>query len=124
MSTGSPKRVAILGTIAHYLTAFVVLLKGFDKVAVPGKVGFAVVLIVIGLIILFGTIFHHRFEKALKHFAGVIALLEAITMGIVGYLYMKDGKELIQYVCFFAAGMFLIASVIHFTNPKARTSKH
>ena len=81
-------------------------------------------LIVIGLIILFGTIFHHRFEKALKHFAGVIALLEAITMGIVGYLYMKDGKELIQYVCFFAAGMFLIASVIHFTNPKARTSKH
>lgn len=124
MSTGSPKRVAILGTIAHYLTAFVVLLKGFDKLAVPGKVGFAIVLIVIGLIILFGTIFHHRFEKALKHFAGVIALLEAITMGIVGYLYMKDGKELIQYVCFFAAGMFLIAAVIHFTNPKARTSKN
>lgn len=124
MSTGSPKRVAILGTIAHYLTAFVVLLKGFDKLAVPGKVGFAIVLIVIGLIILFGTIFHHRFEKALKHYAGVIALLEAITMGIVGYLYMKDGKELIQYVCFFAAGMFLIAAVIHFTNPKARTSKN
>jgi hypothetical protein len=55
MSTGSPKRVAILGTIAHYLTAFVVLLKGFDKLAVPGKVGFAIVLIVIGLIILFGN---------------------------------------------------------------------
>ncbi len=124
MATGSSKRVALLGTIAHYLTAFVVLLKGFDKLAVPGKVGFAVVLIVIGLIILFGTIFHHRFEKALKHFAGIIAFLEAVTMAIVGYLYMKDGKELIQYVCFFAAGMFLIAAIIHFTNPKVRTSKH
>ena len=124
MSTGSPKRVAILGKIAHYLTAFTVLLKGFDKVAVPGKAGFAVVLIVIGLFILFGTIFHHRFEKALRHFDGIIAFLEAVTIGIVGYLYLKDGKELIQYICFFAAGMFLIAAVIHFTNPKARTSKH
>lgn len=124
MSTGSSKRVAVLGTITHYLTAFVVLLKGFDKLTVPGKTGFAVVLIVIGLLILFGTIFHHRFKKALKHFAGIIALLEAITMAIVGYLYLKDGKDLIQYVCFFAAIMFLIAAIIHFTKSKGAAPEH
>ena len=124
MSTGSSKRVTILGTIAHYLTAFVVLLKGFDKLVVPGKVGYAVVLIVIGLIILLGTILHHRFEKIVKHFHGIVALLEAITMAIVGYLYLKDGKELVQYACFFATGMFLIAAILHFTKSKSIASNH
>jgi FtsH-binding integral membrane protein len=123
MSTDSSKRVAILETVGHYLTAFVVLLKGVDKLTVVGKVPYAVALIVIGLIILFGTIFHHRFEKVLRHFKGIIFALEAITLAIVGYLYVKDGKELIQYVCFFAAALFLIASIVYFTKPRP-TSSH
>jgi FtsH-binding integral membrane protein len=124
MTAGSSQRVALLGTVAHYLTAFVVLLKGFDKLGVEGKTPYAVVLIVIGLIILLGTIFHHRFEKTLKHFKGIISVLEAITMAIVGYLYLKDGKQLIQYVCFFAAAMFLIAAIIYFTKEKSTALKH
>jgi FtsH-binding integral membrane protein len=124
MSSGSSRRVALLETIGHYLTAFVVLLKGFDKLSVPGKLPYAMVLIVIGLIIAFGTIFHTKFEKTLKHFKGIIFLLEAVTMVVVGYLYLKDGKELIQYVCFAAAGMFVIAAVVYFTKKRHTVSDH
>lgn len=124
MSTGSQRRVTILGTMTHYLTAFVVLLKGIDKLTVPGKAGYAIILIIIGLVIVLGTIFHNRFEKILKHFNGIIAMLEAITMTIVGYLYLKDGKEFVQYACFFAAAMFLIASIIHFTKSKSAAPNH
>ncbi|HEY0740090.1 MAG TPA: hypothetical protein VGD40_01460 [Chryseosolibacter sp.] len=121
MTSGSSKRVAILDTFSHYVTSFVVLLKGIDKLPVPGKTGYAVVLIVIGLIILFGTIFHHRFERTLKHFKGIIYGLEAITMTIVGYLFAKDGKEMIQYVCYAAAAMFLVATIIYFTKRRKAT---
>jgi FtsH-binding integral membrane protein len=124
MSSGSSRRVALLETITHYLTAFVVLLKGIDKVGVPGKFPYAMLLLVIGLIILFGTIFHHKLVKTLKHFKGIIFLLEAVTMSIVGYLYLKDGKESIQYVCFGAAAMFVIASIVYFTKKRHAASHH
>jgi hypothetical protein len=97
-----------------------VLLKGFDKVTVPGKTPYAIVLIVIGMMILLGTIFHHRFEKILKHLKGIIPLLEAITMGIVGYLYLKDGKQGLQYVCFAASVMFIIAAIVYFSKSRKR----
>jgi hypothetical protein len=124
MSSGSSKRVAVLETVAHYLTAFVVLMKGFDKVTVPGKTPYAVILIVIGMIILFGTAFHHRFEKMLRHFKGIVFFLEAITLGIVGYLYVKEGKDFIQYICFAAAIMFVIASGVYFTKARTPETRH
>lgn len=116
------KRVAVLETIGHYLTAFVVLLKGFDKLGVPGKTAYAIILVAIGLIILTGTIFHHRFEKSPKHFKGVIFLLEALTMGIVGYLYAKDGKEFLPYVCYLASAIFVLAAVIYFSKAKRKSA--
>lgn len=124
MGTIRRKRAALMETIAHYLTAFVVLLKGFDKVQVDGKGTYGIILIVIGVLIVLGTVFHHRAEKYLKHFKPMVFILEAIVMAIVGYLYMKDGKQFIQYVCFATSVVFVVATIIYFskvnqTSPKA-----
>lgn len=112
-----------LGNVAHYLTSLVVLLKGFDKIE-QGKVMFGLVFSLIGLIILFGTIFHHRFEKRLRHFKAWVFALEAISISIVGYLYMKDGKQFIQYVCFASSIIFVVAIIIYFKKAKSTPAPH
>jgi FtsH-binding integral membrane protein len=112
-------RTMFLTNLAHYMTALVVFLKGIDKVALPGKTGFGIILIVVSLIIFFGTIFHHRAEKYLKHFKAWVFVLEAIVMSIVGYLYLKDGKQMIQYLCFASAIIFIVATFIYFRKAKS-----
>src|SRR5688572_14459653 len=107
------KRLMFLENITHYLTALVVIMKGLDKIDVPGKTGVAVVFLLIGLFIVLGTIFHHKAQKLLKHFKAYVFALEAIIMTIVGYLYLKDDKQMIQYVCFAAAIMFVVALVVY-----------
>lgn len=109
--------------MAHYLTAFVVLMKGVDKID-QGKPAFGFVFVLIGLIILFGTIFHHRFEKQLRHFKAWVFALEAVSISIVGYLYMKDGKQFIQYVCFASAIIFVVAIVVYFKKAKGTSVRH
>ena len=110
-----------LESIAHYLTAFVVLMKGVDKIDKPGKLWFGIVFIFIALLIVFGNIFHHRAEKILRHFKAYVFVLEAIVISIVGYLYMKDGKQMIQYVCFASAFVFMIALVIYIKKVPAKS---
>jgi phosphoglycerol transferase MdoB-like AlkP superfamily enzyme len=122
MTSGSSKRAALLESIAHYLTAFVVLLKGIDKLNVPGKGPFAITLILIALFIFFGTAFHHRFEKAFRHLKGYVALLESIVMSMIGYLYLKDGKMMLQYVCFGASLLFLVAAIVYFSKVRSHHS--
>lgn len=117
-------RAQKLENIAHYMTAFVIFMKGFDKIDQPGKLGFAIVFIVIALLIVLGTIFHHRAERILKHFKAFIFVFEAIVMSIVGYLYMKEGKQMIQYVCFASAFVFLVALVIYITKTRGKSAHH
>lgn len=123
MNTSTSKRVAILEAVTHYLTALVVLLKGIDKLD-AGKMFFGMFFVAVGLFIVFGTIFHHRFERALRNFKGYVFLLESIVSIMVGYVYLKDGKNFIQYIFFAAALMFLIAAIIHFRKTKSSPSHH
>src|SRR3954471_11992175 len=98
MNQEKGKRAQFLANIGHFLTAVVIAMKGLDKVEL-GKPVIGSILVVIALIIATGTILHHRMEKYLKHFVAVIYISEAIVMSIVAYLYMKDGKQYIQYAC-------------------------
>jgi predicted MFS family arabinose efflux permease len=107
------RRVRLLENVVHYLTAFTIILKGLDKIGAPGKAGYGIVLVLIGALIVLGTIFHHKLERWLKHFKAITYALEAVVMSIVGYLYLKEGKQLIQYVCFFAAVMFIVALCVY-----------
>ena len=123
-TAGRTKKLAILEKITHYLTAFVIILKGADKVSDPEKTGFGIALLLIGSFIVLGTIFHHKAEKALKHFKAYVFALEAVVMSIVGYLYMAEGKQFIQYVCFLASIIFLVALIIYIRKRKNITETH
>jgi hypothetical protein len=119
--TSTHKRSEFLEKFAHYATAFVVLMKGLDKIETPGKTGIAILFIIISVLIVLGTIFHHKAGKLLKHFKAYVFVFEAIVMAIVGYLYMKDGKQFIQYVCFATAIMFIAAVIIYLKKAKPAT---
>ena len=112
------RKVIILENVTHYFTALVVLLKGFDKID-HGKAGVGIVFIVIGIIIVSGTLLHHKAAKLLRHFKAYVFALEAIVMGIVGYMYAQDGKQFIQYVCYFASAMFVVALVVYIKRSKS-----
>lgn len=107
------KRIELLEKVTHYLTAFVILLKGLDKLETPGKFWFGAIFLFIALFIGAGTFFHHRMERWLRYFKAWVYTSEAVVMGSIGYLYMKEGKHMIQYVCFAAAVMFLVALVVY-----------
>lgn len=108
------KRIVFLESLTHYLTAFVVLTKGLDKLFTAGKPFIGITFCIFGLVILFGTIFHHKAARLLKHFKAYVLSIEAIIMATIGYLYIAEGKQLIQYTCFFAAAMFVVALVMYF----------
>jgi predicted MFS family arabinose efflux permease len=116
------RRVMFLENMTHYLTAFVIIIKGLDKVAVPGKTWIGVLLLVFGVFIILGTIFHHKLHQALKHFKALVFAIEAVVMSIVGYLYVKDGKQFIQYVCFGAAIMFAVALIVYLSKAKVKSA--
>ena len=122
MSTaGKTKRNELLETITHYLTAFVVLMKGFDKLTTPGKTGVGILFLGIDLFIFAGTIFHHKFERLLRHFKAYTFGLEAIVVFIIGYLLIKEGKTLIPYAYFFASVMFVVALIVYLRKVRANS---
>jgi hypothetical protein len=123
-STAKTKRLMFLENITHYLTALVVIIKGLDKIDTPGKMSYGILFLIMGLLIAVGTLFHHKAEKLLKHFKAYVLIFEAVIMGIVGYLYVKEGKHLLQYVCFAASMMFVVALVIYITKSKSHPKAH
>ncbi len=118
------KRLVFLENLTHYLTALVILLKGMDKMEAPGKTGYAVFFILIAVFIVLGTFFHHRLQHTVKHFKAYVFSLEAVVMSIVGYLYLKEGKQTIQYVCFAAALMFVVAVIVYFRKKRSGAHGH
>ena len=120
MSTTKAQRFESIG---HYLTAFVVLLKGIDKIDL-GKPAIGVLFVLFALIIVLGTFFHHKAVRLLRHFKAYIFVMEAIVIGMVGYLYLKDGKQFLPYVCFLASAVFIVALIIYIKKSSASNSKH
>lgn len=117
------KRNHTLETITHYITAFVVLMKGFDKVTIPGKAGIGIFFICIALFIAAGTMFHHKFERLLRHFKAYTYVLESVVVGLVGYLFLKEGKHGLAYTYFFASAMFAVALIVYIAKQKT-TRQH
>ena len=118
MNKPHKRRAQLLENLTHYITAFVIVLKGISKLDHPEKLGYSLVFILIGLALAAGTLFHHKFEHLIKNFKGYVFLLESIVMGIVGYLYLKEGKHYIQYACFFVSFAYLITLIIYLIKRK------
>ncbi|HYG02343.1 MAG TPA: hypothetical protein VD927_07845 [Chryseosolibacter sp.] len=105
--------------IAHYLAAFTVILKGLDKIENPEKVGIGILFIAIGIVICLGTFFHHKASRLLKHFKAYVLVFEIIVMAVVGYMYMAEGKQYLQYVCFATVALFFVALIVYIRKRKS-----
>lgn len=113
------RRQIFLETMTHYLAAMVIIIKGLDKIGTPGKLWVSILFLTLGVLIILGTIFHHKAEKLLKHFKAYVFVFEAVVMAVVGYLYVKEGKQMIQYVCFAASLMFVVALIVYLRKRKS-----
>jgi len=120
----SSKRTQILEAATHYITSFVVFMKGLDKVTIAGKGWIGALFIMMALFILAGTIFHHRFEKMLRHFKAYVLTLEAVVMAIVGVLYVKEGKQMLPYVFFAASAFFVVALIVYISRHNNSRSRN
>ena len=114
------RRRELLESITHYITAFVVLMKGIDKVGTPGKGWLGALFIFFAIVIAAGTIFHHRFDKLLHHFKAYTFAIEAIVLAAVGYLYAKEGKHFVQYVFFAASALFVVALIAYIVRHRTQ----
>lgn len=93
-----------LETLAHYLTAAVVLLKGFDKATHFNEHPVtASLLILLGTLILVATIFHRYFTKHFKDFRIILHTFEFFVLIIVAYYYFSEGKRALPSVYVIAA---------------------
>ena len=117
------RRRELLERITHYITAFVILMKGIDKVGTPGKEWVGTLFIFFAVVVFAGTLFHHRFEKLLHHFKAYTFAVEAIVLAAVGVLYAKEGKALVQYVFFLAAVLYTIALIAYIIRHRSQTAR-
>jgi len=117
------RRQELMENITHYITAFVVLMKGIDKVGTPGKGWLGALFIFFASVIVAGTLFHTRFEKLLHHFKAYTFAIEAIVLAAVGILYAKEGKHFVQYAFFAASVLFLVALIAYVARHRTGNSR-
>lgn len=77
--------------LAHALAGLIILFKGVDKIDHHPQAGS--LLIVIGLLIMLLTLFHHRLAKHIKSFDSLVFLAESIVLALISGLYFQDGKK-------------------------------
>ncbi|HRI19652.1 MAG TPA: hypothetical protein PLA68_01805 [Panacibacter sp.] len=102
------KRAAVAEKLSHYLTGFIVILKGIDKAEHFKEHPFIVILLfILGAFIIVATYFHHFFERKVKEFKTLIHITEAVVLLLVTYYYFEEGKTALSFA-------FLVAAIANF----------
>jgi len=110
-------------SIAHYLTGAIVLLKAYDKSEHFHEHPFITILLVIlGVIIILATAFHHSIEKRIGEFKILLHLCEAMVLALVTYYYFSEGKKALPFVYSFTVVGHLIAAYF-FYRKKEKAKK-
>jgi hypothetical protein len=117
-------RAQRLETFGHHVTAFVIILKGADKAEIPGKFWIGLLFILLGIFIVLGTTLHHKWQRWLKHLKAYIMVIEAVVLAIVGYMYMNDGAKYLQYVCWAASLIFIVAIIVYLRKVPKHQASH
>ena len=104
---------SLLERIAHLLAALTIFLKGVTILGVPGKIPAAFLFMFIGLLFLALAVFHGPIKGKLMHLKSAIFALEALVIGLIGYLYWKEGKIYLPYVYFAACLAYVMLAVFY-----------
>ncbi len=115
------KKNPVLEKFAHYLTAFVVILKGIDKAEHFHEHPFvSIFLILLGVILLLATVFHHTLEKKVKEFKTVLFTCEGLSLLLVSYYFFASGKKLLPSVYLACGIAFLIMAYVFYLRKSRR----
>lgn len=100
------KQPAKLEAAIHFITAIVLLLKGYDKLSTGSHVsGF--IIFSFGIIILLITFLDRTLKISHLRTKWIVYLIEAIAFLIIASLYFKENKVYLPYV-------YLVPSLIFF----------
>ncbi len=101
------------GTIAHLLTGFVLVLKGYAKITDHYPVTGSIIL-VFGLAI-FGYVYYEKRQQLhSQHLQMLVHFFEGLALLFTTYVYIDEGKSYIQYVTFAAGiGMFVTVYILY-----------
>lgn len=113
MAETTNRRAERLRMLVHFITAFVLILKGISKVEHPeGYEILIAVAFVGGAVILAGTLLHHQIARRFRYFGVAVFLIEALTYTIVGVISISHATRAIHYMWFMAAMGFTVSAVM------------
>lgn len=114
------RRKEILQNLTHYITSFVIIMKGVSKLEnFQVYYGYVILFLLTGTGVILATIFHKKLEKRMKKISAVIYFLEGLVLLLIAKLYFDEGKSILPYV-FLAAGLLsLAAGVIRITRQRS-----
>lgn len=100
-----------LQQLVHYTAAFVMITKGVT--VINTKIFYlAIILFVFGGFILTAALFQKAIEKKFIYINSVLNFTAVIGLALTGFIFMKEGRLLIQIALFFASISYLIAGFI------------
>lgn len=105
-----------LTTTGHYLTAFVIFLKGVDKAEQHwhGHEALIVFLFASATYVAVGTLLHHRLHgRAALVLQASFYALEAMISGWIALFLREEGKRYLPILFGLAAAGFAIAFLVH-----------
>ena len=106
-----------LSSIYHFVVAFILITKGFDKIQHHHSfIGWTILLL--GCIILGYFISAKISKRNHSSLEIVIHFFESIALFLTSYVYFEEGKTWLPYVTLFAGIGFLITTILHFKKHK------
>ena len=111
-----------LVTVYHFVVAFILITKGFDKIQHHHSfIGWTILLL--GFIILLYFINTKISNKNHSSLELVIHFFESIALFLTSYVYFQEEKTWLPYVTLAAAIGFLITTLVHFKKHKKTVLK-
>src|SRR5262245_47972740 len=106
----------LLERLAHFIAALTVFSKGISLLAMPGNSSAAFLLMFVSFLFLALIFLHGKIEQKIGTLKPVVFVLEALVIGIVGFLYWKEGKTYLPYVYLAVFCAYLLLAVFFFVK--------
>lgn len=104
------RRRGKIGTIAHVLTALVIIVHGYEKME-KGESSYPIFYIA-GFVFLLIVALHKPISRHFKWSEGIFHFIEALVLFVIAYDYFHHGKTALP-ICYMIAGLgHIVASVV------------